>query len=124
MLYNAINFNDKFNLFNELWNPKVISEMNDYQFKLVKIQGDFQWHCHRHTDETFIVLTGKIKIRFRDGEVTLNEGEMYVVPKGKEHKPCAENLAKILISNLGVWLIQVILINQISRRITIFGSRI
>jgi len=97
MLYNAINFNDKFNLFNELWNPKVISEMNDYQFKLVKIQGDFQWHCHRHTDETFIVLTGKIKIRFRDGEVTLNEGEMYVVPKGKEHKPCADNLAKILI---------------------------
>ena len=97
MLYNAINFKDKFNLFNELWNPKVISEMNDYQFKLVKIQGDFQWHCHRHTDETFIVLTGKIKIRFRDGEVTLNEGEMYVVPKGKEHKPCAENLAKILI---------------------------
>jgi len=97
MLYNAINFNDKFNLFNELWNPKVISEMNDYQFKLVKIQGDFQWHCHRHTDETFIVLTGKIKIRFRDGEVTLNEGEMYVVPKGKEHKPCAENLSKILI---------------------------
>ena len=97
MLYNAINFNDKFNLFNELWNPKVISEMNDYQFKLVKIQGDFQWHCHRHTDETFIVLTGKIKIRFRDGEVTLNEGEMYVVPKGKEHKPCAENLAQILI---------------------------
>ena len=97
MLYNSINFNDKFNLFNELWNPKVISEMNDYQFKLVKIQGDFQWHCHRHTDETFIVLTGKIKIRFRDGEVTLNEGEMYVVPKGKEHKPCAENLAKILI---------------------------
>ena len=97
MLYNAINFNDKFNLFNELWNPKVISEMNDYQFKLVKIHGDFQWHCHRHTDETFIVLTGKIKIRFRDGEVTLNEGEMYVVPKGKEHKPCAENLAKILI---------------------------
>ena len=97
MLYNAINFNDKFNLFNELWNPKVISEMNDYQFKLVKIQGDFQWHCHRHTDETFIVLAGKIKIRFRDGEVTLNEGEMYVVPKGKEHMPCAENLAKILI---------------------------
>lgn len=97
MLYNAVNFNDKFNLFNELWNPKVISEMNDYQFKLVKIQGDFQWHCHRHTDETFIVLTGKIKIRFRDGEVTLNEGEMYVVPKGKEHMPCAENLAKILI---------------------------
>lgn len=97
MLYNAINFNDKFNLFNELWNPKVISEMNDYQFKLVKIQGDFQWHCHRHTDETFIVLTGKIKIKFKDGEVTLNEGEMYVVPKGKEHKPCADNLAKILI---------------------------
>ena len=97
MLYNAINFNDKFNLFSELWNPKVISEMNDYQFKLVKIQGDFQWHCHRHTDETFIVLTGKIKIKFRDGVVALNEGEMYVVPKGKEHKPCADNLAKILI---------------------------
>ena len=97
MSYNAINFNDKFNLFNELWNPKVISEMNDYQFKLVKIKGEFQWHCHKYTDETFIVLTGKIKIKFRDGEVTLNEGEMYVVPKGKEHKPFADNLAKILI---------------------------
>ena len=97
MSYNAINFNDKFNLFNELWNPKVISEMNDYQFKLVKIQGEFQWHCHKYTDETFIVLKGKIIIKFRDGEVTLNEGEMYVVPKGKEHKPFADNLAKILI---------------------------
>ncbi|MAZ50791.1 MAG: cupin [Flavobacteriaceae bacterium] len=97
MAYKSINFNDKFNQFNELWSPKVVSEMNDYQFKLVKIKGDFQWHCHKLTDESFIVLDGQIEIEFRDGKVSLSKGEMYVVPKGVEHKPYANKLAKILI---------------------------
>ena len=97
MAYKSINFKDKFNKFNDLWCPKVVSEMNDYQFKLVKIKGDFQWHCHKHTDESFIVLDGQIEIEFRDGKVSLNKGEMYVVPKGVEHKPYANKLAKILI---------------------------
>tara|TARA_B100000575_G_scaffold251671_1_gene219190 strand:+ start:75 stop:443 length:369 start_codon:yes stop_codon:yes gene_type:complete len=97
MAYKSINFNDKFNKFNDLWSPKVVSEMNDYQFKLVKIKGDFQWHCHKQTDESFIVLDGQIEIEFRDGKVSLNKGEMYVVPKGVEHKPHANKLAKILI---------------------------
>ena len=64
--------------------------MNDYQFKLAKIKGEFIWHDHKETDEVFIVIKGSMKIKFRDGEVNLNEGEMYVVPSGTDHKPYAE----------------------------------
>ncbi|MCP4981878.1 MAG: cupin domain-containing protein [Gammaproteobacteria bacterium] len=71
--------------------------MNDYQFKIVKIQGDFVWHNHEQTDETFIVLEGKLRIDFHDGHVELTKGEMYVVPKGVEHRPCAENEAQVLL---------------------------
>ena len=87
MTYEAINFGKKFGLFHEQWQPKVIAEMNDYQFKLVRLQGDFIWHDHKHTDETFIVLEGVLRIDFRDGAVQLSAGEMFVVPKGVEHKP-------------------------------------
>ena len=97
MSYQAVNFKEKLGLFDEQWSPKVIAEMNDYQFKVVKIQGDFVWHDHKDTDETFIVLEGNLRIDFRDGHVSLSEGEMYVIPKGIEHKPCAEEEAKILI---------------------------
>ena len=97
MKYRALNFREKLSLFDELWTPKVIAEMNDYQFKIVKIKGDFVWHDHKDTDETFIVLEGKLRIDFRDGEVELEEGEMFVVPKGVEHKPYAENEVKILL---------------------------
>lgn len=97
MNYQAINFKNKLDLFSDHWSPKVIAEMNDYQFKVVKLQGEFVWHDHRDTDETFIVLQGSLRIDFRDGQVTLREGEMYVVPKGIEHKPYAENEAKVLL---------------------------
>ncbi len=93
----VINFAEKFSLFNEHWSPKVIAEMNDYQFKLVKVQGDFVFHDHPDTDETFIVLEGTLRIDFNDGQVTLNEGEMYVVPKGVKHKPYAESEVKMLL---------------------------
>lgn len=92
-----IAFADKLALFTEQWSPKIVAEMNDYQFKLVKVQGDFVWHDHPDTDETFIVLEGTLGIEFRDGSVTLGAGEMIVVPKGVEHKPFAENEVKLLI---------------------------
>ena len=97
MNYQALNFKQKLSLFDELWTPKVIAEMNDYQFKIVKIKGDFVWHDHKDSDETFIVLEGKLRIDFRDGKVELSEGEMFVVPKGVEHKPYAEEEVKMLL---------------------------
>ncbi|NER79957.1 MAG: cupin domain-containing protein [Leptolyngbya sp. SIO1D8] len=97
MQYTALNFAEKFDLFGEQWSPKVIAEMNDYQFKLVKVQGDFIWHDHKDTDETLIVLEGNLRIDFRDGYVNLTQGEIYVIPKGVEHKPSAEAEVKILL---------------------------
>ncbi len=71
--------------------------MNDYHFKVVKVLGEFVWHDHAETDEVFIVLKGQLEIQFRDGRVSLHEGELYVVPKGVEHKPCAEEECHILL---------------------------
>jgi mannose-6-phosphate isomerase-like protein (cupin superfamily) len=97
MSYKAINFDQKFSLFSERWQPKVIAEMNDYQFKIVKLQGDFIWHDHKDTDETFIVIDGVLRIDLRDGAVNVSAGEMFVVPKGVEHKPYAEHEVKLLL---------------------------
>ena len=97
MPHQAINFARKFSLFDEQWKPKVIAEMNDYQFKIVRLEGDFIWHDHPETDETFIVLEGKLRIDFRDGSVTVGAGEMFVVKKGVEHKPCAEKAVKLML---------------------------
>jgi len=97
MAYQAINFQEKLGMFTEQWTPKVVAEMNDYQFKLVKIQGDFVWHDHPLTDETFMVIEGDLRIDFRDGAVHLGPGEMFVVPKGVEHKPYAESEVKMLL---------------------------
>ncbi len=97
MRHEAINFGKKFGLFNEQWSPKVVAEMNDYQFKIVKLEGDFIWHDHQDTDETFIVIEGDLRIDFRDGSVNLSTGEMFVVPKGVEHKPFAKNEVKLLL---------------------------
>ena len=97
MIYESISFDKKFHLFDEQWTPKVIAEMNDYQFKLVKVRGDFVWHSHAETDETFIVIEGLLRIDFRDGAVEVGAGEMYVVPRGIEHKPYAENEVKMLL---------------------------
>jgi mannose-6-phosphate isomerase-like protein (cupin superfamily) len=97
MGYEAINFSKKFGLISEHWQPKVIAEMNDYQFKVVKLQGDFIWHDHKDTDETFIVVDGVLRIDFRDGAVNVSAGEMLVVPKGVEHKPFAEREVKLLL---------------------------
>ena len=80
-----INFSDKLAKFSEFWSPRVVAEMNDYQFKLVKFRGEFVWHDHPDTDEVFLVIKGEMQIGFRDREVTVRAGEMFVVPKGVEH---------------------------------------
>lgn len=97
MKYAPINLKDKFKLFNDQWQPKVVAEMNDYQFKLARIEGEFVWHKHQDTDETFIVLEGELSIEFRDGRVTLSAGEMFIVPKGVEHRPVAKSEVKIIL---------------------------
>ena len=94
---NKINLKEKFSKFSDHWSPKVIAEMNDYQFKLVKIQGEFVWHNHDDTDETFIIIEGEMKIEFENETLQLNEGDMFVVPKGVEHKPWARNECKVMI---------------------------
>jgi mannose-6-phosphate isomerase-like protein (cupin superfamily) len=95
--YKAVNFAQKLSLISDQWQPRVVAEMNDYQFKLVKLQGDFIWHDHKDTDETFVVLDGKLRIDFRDGAVEIGPGEMFVVPKGVEHKPYAAGEVKLML---------------------------
>jgi len=95
--YHAVNIAQKFSLFSEQWVPKVIAEMNDYQFKISRLEGDFIWHTHADTDEAFLVLEGELRIDFRDGSVLLRKGELYVVPKGVEHKPYARQKVKLML---------------------------
>jgi mannose-6-phosphate isomerase-like protein (cupin superfamily) len=95
--YKPINLSEKFGKFAETWAPRVIAEMNDYQFKLVRIQGEFVWHSHADTDEVFIVVDGKMRIELRDGHVDLKSGEMFVVPRGVEHKPSAQAECQLML---------------------------
>jgi mannose-6-phosphate isomerase-like protein (cupin superfamily) len=95
--YTAINFAEKLTKFSDQWQPRVIAELNDYQFKIVRIEGDFIWHDHPATDEAFIVLEGVLRIDLPDGAVSIGPGEMYVVPKGIKHKPYAASEVKMLL---------------------------
>lgn len=95
--FQPVNLREKLSKFSEHWSPKIVAQMNDYHFKVVKVQGEFVWHDHLETDEVFLVLRGRLEIHFRDGVVALNEGEMYVVPRGVEHKPVADNECHILL---------------------------
>ena len=93
MAYTPINLQEKFSGFSEHWAPKIIAQMNNYHFKLVKFQGDFVWHRHDDTDEVFIIFDGEMSIEFRDGKTDLKAGEMLVVPKGVDHRPHALNVS-------------------------------
>ena len=95
--YRAINLAEKLGLLSDQWSPRVVAELNDYQFKVVRIEGDFIWHDHPETDEAFIVLDGELRIDFRDGSVVVRTGEMFVVRRGVEHKPSAEREVKMLL---------------------------
>jgi len=92
-----VNLRQKFELFNELWTPKIVGELNRQYVKLVKTQGEFVWHKHDHEDELFLVIKGSLTIKLRDRDIELNEGEFYIVPKGIEHKPFAEKEAHLLV---------------------------
>ena len=92
-----INLFEKFSKFTEHWEPRVIAEMNNYQFKLVRIKGDFIWHNHPDTDETFIVIQGNMKIQLKNSIVEIGEGEMIIVPKGVNHKPIAEDECLVML---------------------------
>jgi len=97
MEFKSINFKEKLSKFSEHWAPKIIAQMNNYHFKIVKFQGEFVWHSHDDTDEVFIVLDGEMSIAFRDGSVELKAGEMFVVSKGTEHKPKADKECKAIL---------------------------
>lgn len=97
MAYSPITLKDKLSLLTELWQPRVVAELNDYQFKVAKIEGDFVWHNHPDTDEAFYILEGELRIDLRDGSVSLKTGDLYIVPKGVEHKPFAATECSILL---------------------------
>ena len=87
----------KFNLFREHWSPKIVGELNDSYGKLAKIKGEFVWHHHENEDELFLVVKGRLLIKFRERDVWLNEGEFLIIPKGVEHLPVAKEEVHILL---------------------------
>jgi len=99
----VINLQEKLAKFSEHWSPRVVAEMNDYQFKLVKLQGEFVWHDHQDTDEVFFVIKGEMQIGFRDRDITLRAGEMFVVPRGVEHiTRAAEECHALIVEPRGI----------------------
>lgn len=92
-----VSLGEKFGRFKEFWSPKIVGELNGQYVKLVKVRGEFVWHHHAHEDELFLVVKGRLAIRFREREVVLEEGEFLVVPAGVEHKPVAEEEAHVLL---------------------------
>ena len=95
-----INIKQKFSKFSEYWSPKVLAEMNNYEFKIARIKGEFIWHNHTETDEVFIVIEGSMKILLRGKTIRLSKGDLYVVPKGTDHKPVAEKECKLMLVEL------------------------
>jgi mannose-6-phosphate isomerase-like protein (cupin superfamily) len=93
----TVNLQNKFSLFSEHWKPKIVGELNDSYVKAVKFKGDFVWHHHDHEDELFLVVKGAIRMKFRDREAVVREGEFIVVPKGVEHCPVADQEAQVLL---------------------------
>lgn len=92
-----INLDDKFSKFSDQWSPKIVGELNGQYVKVAKLEGEFDWHAHEQEDELFMVIKGKLKIRLRDRDVTLEEDEIFIVPKGVEHKPVAEEECWVML---------------------------
>lgn len=95
-----INLKEAFARFADHWSPKIAADLNGQQVKLVKLRGTFEWHHHRDEDELFLVVKGRLTMRFRDREVVLEEGELLVVPRGVEHLPVAEEETHVLLFEL------------------------
>lgn len=103
MTKEPVDLAEKLSLFSEHWSPKVVARLNDYEIKVVKLQGEFVWHTHEDTDELFLVIGGELTIQLRDGDVTLRPGQIFVVPRGVEHCPVAEGeVHAVLIEPVGV----------------------
>lgn len=96
-MVNKINLAEKFDQFHDTWNPRVIAALNGQQVKLVRVEGEFIWHHHDQEDELFLVIAGRLTIQFEDGSLTLEPGELCVIPHGVEHKPVAEPQAQVLL---------------------------
>ena len=93
----VVNLADKFSRFQDHWSPKVVGDVNEFQVKLVKLQGEFVWHHHEVEDELFLVVKGELQMQFRDRTENVREGEFIIVPHGTEHRPCAEQECHILL---------------------------
>jgi len=103
MANEAVGITEKLSLFSEHWSPKVVARLNDYEIKVVKAKGEFVWHTHDDTDELFIVVAGELTIQLRDGDVRLSAGQLFVVPRGVEHRPTADGeVHALLIEPTGV----------------------
>jgi mannose-6-phosphate isomerase-like protein (cupin superfamily) len=96
-MYKAINLAEKLTQFSNHWSPRTVAQLNEYDIMVVKVHGEFVWHTHDDTDDFFLVLKGRLVIRLRDGEVVLNAGELFVVPRGVEHQPVAEEEVHLLL---------------------------
>lgn len=94
---NKVNLAEKFSMFNSLWEPKIVGELNNQHVKIAKLKGEFVWHNHENEDELFMVIKGHLTIKLRDGDVDLDEGELFIIPKGIEHMPAAENEVHVLM---------------------------
>lgn len=97
MIHTPINMSDKLAAFHDLWSPKIVAGFNGHDVMVVKVEGEFNWHSHPDTDDLFFVLAGRLTIQMRDGDVVLGPGEMYVVPKGVEHCPRADEETHLII---------------------------
>ncbi len=97
MEYRAVNLKEKLSRIPDFWHPRLVGELNGQHVKLAKVKGEFVWHHHQNEDELFLVLEGELRLEFRDGAVTLGPGEMYIVPKGVDHRPVATDEAHILM---------------------------
>ena len=94
---NVINIAQKFSLFQEYWSPRIIGELNDSYFKLAKLKGEFVWHQHEREDELFLVVKGKLRIKLRDCDLSIGEGEFIIIPRGVEHCPVAEEEVQVIL---------------------------
>lgn len=92
-----VNLKEKFTLFNEYWTPKIVGEVNNFHVKIFKAKGEFVWHSHKNDDEFFLIIKGQLTIKLHDQDVTLNEGEFFIVPKGVEHMPYAQEEVHVLL---------------------------
>ena len=88
-MVDKVNLNEKLGSFSDHWAPRIVARYNDHEVRLVKVEGEFLWHSHGDTDELFLILDGELDMEFRDRTVTLRQGELIIVPKGTEHRPCA-----------------------------------